>query len=189
VVLTSAIPRVVEGPGPNGEPPRYGYPEGGMPEAVDWEAAKAQFDAARRVRSVRHVLLVGSMGSARNPPPKTGSGNILVWKRNAMSYLIEVSGLEYTVINPGGLLGDGSEPDAEPLEILVSNADKLKAEFELKQTVIPRRIVADIVVNALLCDNARSRVMDVIAVPAKDGAGAVDRDAYEALFASAGRTL
>lgn len=51
-----------------------------------------------------HALQVGSMGGTDpdNNLNKIGDANILLWKRRAEEYLIG-SGLEYTIIHPGGM--------------------------------------------------------------------------------------
>eukprot|EP00798_Chlamydomonas_sp_ICE-L_P020624 gene20624-27424_t len=64
--------------------PDFGWKEGQTPEKVDWNGAKAQFDAAK-IAGIKHVLVVGSMGGTEpdNMLNKLGGGNILVWKRKA----------------------------------------------------------------------------------------------------------
>ena len=54
---------------------------------------------------------MGSMGGtqADNYLNTFGNGNILVWKRKAEKYLVD-SGLNYTIIHPGGLIDDKVEP-------------------------------------------------------------------------------
>jgi uncharacterized protein YbjT (DUF2867 family) len=69
---------------------------------VDWIGQKKQFDAAKAA-GVEHVVLISSMGGTdpENRLNKLGAGNILVWKRKAEQYLIDL-GLTYTIIHPGG---------------------------------------------------------------------------------------
>lgn len=56
---------------------------------------------------LKKVVLIGSMGGTdRNNFLNTiGGGNILVWKRRAEKYLID-SGLDYTILHPGGLIDE-----------------------------------------------------------------------------------
>lgn len=70
---------------------------------VDWIGQKKQFDAAKAA-GVKHIVLVGSMGGTdlSNTLNKLGDGNILVWKRKAEQYLVEL-GITYTIIHPGGM--------------------------------------------------------------------------------------
>lgn len=83
---------------------------------VDWIGQKAQIDAAKDA-GVRRVVLISSMGGTdrSNRLNAFGNGNILVFKRQAEEYLMG-SGLEYTILHPGGLTLDevpcriGAEP-------------------------------------------------------------------------------
>ena len=85
------------------------------PELVDYKGQVAQIDFAKKVK-IPHVVVVGSMGGTDtsnflNQVGKTtlkngtvtGNGDILVWKRSAERYLVN-SGLDYTIIHPGGLV-------------------------------------------------------------------------------------
>lgn len=92
-----------------GAMPEFTWKEGQNPEAADWLGQKAQIDAAKAA-GVTRVVLVSSMGGTQpdNRLNKLGEqegGNILVWKRKAEQYLID-SGLEYTIIHPGGLIDE-----------------------------------------------------------------------------------
>ena len=57
---------------------------------------------------VKKIVLVSSMGGTdpNNNLNKIGGGNILVWKRKAEEYLMQQSGIDYTIIHPGGLIDD-----------------------------------------------------------------------------------
>jgi uncharacterized protein YbjT (DUF2867 family) len=111
---------------------------------------------------------------------KIGKGaNILRYKRKAEMYLME-SGLDYTVINPGGLINE----EAGERELEVSHNDELSKLYET--TVIPRGDVAALAVEAVLCQNATNKALDVIAKP--KGEGYVTTD-FEALFAQTGASL
>jgi uncharacterized protein YbjT (DUF2867 family) len=85
------------------------------PELVDYNGQIAQIDFAKKVK-IPHVVVVGSMGGTDpnnflNRVGKTtlkngtvtGDGDILIWKRKAERYLVD-SGLDYTIIHPGGLI-------------------------------------------------------------------------------------
>ena len=73
---------------------------------MDWIGQKAQIDAAKAA-GVRRVVLISSMGGTdrSNRLNAIANGNILVFKRQAEEYLME-SGLEYTILHPGGLTMD-----------------------------------------------------------------------------------
>ena len=70
---------------------------------VDWQGQKNQIDAAKTA-GVKRVVLCSSMGGTQpeNFLNTIGNGNILLWKRKSEMYLID-SGLEYTIVHPGGL--------------------------------------------------------------------------------------
>ena len=85
------------------------------PELVDYNGQVAQVDFAKKLK-IPHVVVVGSMGGtdANNFLNRigkttlkngtvTGNGDILLWKRKAERYLVN-SGLDYTIIHPGGLV-------------------------------------------------------------------------------------
>ena len=74
---------------------------------VDWLGQKHQIDAAVQA-GIRKVVLISSMGGTDldNNLNKLGGGNILVWKRKAEEYLTQQSGIDYTIIHPGGLIDD-----------------------------------------------------------------------------------
>ncbi|CAN8067370.1 unnamed protein product [Agarophyton chilense] len=163
IILTSAIPRII--PAPEGTPPQFRYDPDGTPELVDWIGAKNQIDLAIRL-GLKHVIMVGSMGSTEdnNPLNRIGNGNILRFKRKAELYLIE-SGISYTIINPAGL---SSEQEQER-ELVVGRNDELFSVFERGQCTIPRGDVARVVVSALLAPNAKNKAMDLAARPKGDG--------------------
>jgi hypothetical protein len=80
---------------------QFKWKNGGYPEVVDYEGQVAQIKLAKRL-GMRKVVIVSSMGGT-NPEnflnrvgkKKDGSGNgdILLWKRKAEKYLVEVRGL------------------------------------------------------------------------------------------------
>jgi uncharacterized protein YbjT (DUF2867 family) len=173
VILTSAVPKM--NPPVEGQPPAFHFEDDGTPEIVDWLGGKNQIDVAKEAK-VRHVVLVGSMGATdlNHPLNRVGNGNILRFKRQAQVYLIE-SGLNYTIINPGGLQNE----DCGEREVVVSRLDNL---FKIYQPgpSIPRGDVAEVVVQALLSDNAYNKAFDVACKP--KGEGHVISD-FDALFA------
>eukprot|EP00284_Hemiselmis_tepida_P001587 CAMPEP_0174947724 /NCGR_PEP_ID=MMETSP1355-20121228/87253_1 /TAXON_ID=464990 /ORGANISM="Hemiselmis tepida, Strain CCMP443" /LENGTH=296 /DNA_ID=CAMNT_0016195207 /DNA_START=38 /DNA_END=928 /DNA_ORIENTATION=+ len=129
--------------------PKFYYKE--MPEQVDWEGCRNQIDAAKEA-GVEHIVLVSSMGvtPAKNNDDnilnQIGDGNILVWKAKAEAYLA-ASGVDYTVIHPGGLLNKaGGER-----EIVLGVNDELLDGYEARGATraIPRQDVAMLIVQAL----------------------------------------
>lgn len=102
---------------------------------VDWEGARNQIDIAKEC-GIEHIVLVSSMGvtpaknTAENILNKMGGGDILVWKAKAEEYLKE-SGIDYTIIHPGGLL---NKPGQERELVLGVNDDLLDG-YEARGTV------------------------------------------------------
>jgi uncharacterized protein YbjT (DUF2867 family) len=178
VILTSAKPQMKAPPQP-GERPEFEFPPGETPEEVDYQGQVNQIETAKSA-GVNHIVLVGSMGSTdlNHPLNRMGNGNILVWKRKAEQYLID-SGIDYTIINPGGLL---DQPGGKR-ELLVGNNDELlKNPPNGIPTSIPRPDVAELVVQALRHPSARNKALDVISKPEDDPTTNVTQD-FAALFA------
>ena len=78
---------------------RFHYAEGQNPEMVDYEGQKRQVDLAKKL-GIKHVVVVSSMGgtdpdnflnSIGKDKDGNGDGDILLWKRKAEKYLVEVS--------------------------------------------------------------------------------------------------
>ncbi|KAL9189043.1 hypothetical protein ACHAXT_011533 [Thalassiosira profunda] len=129
---------------------QFKYRPGQYPEMVDYVGQKKQIDFAKKL-GVKHVVLVSSMGvldenNFLNQIGKDkngeGHGDILIWKRKAEKYLC-LSGLQYTIIHPGGLV------DSEPSQMnLVLGVDDKLMKREKKS--ISRGDVANLCVSALV---------------------------------------
>lgn len=147
--------------------PTFRFKAGQMPEQVDWEAQKLMIDVAKE-KHVDKVIQLGSMGGTQedNFLNSIGDGNILVWKRRSETYLIN-SGLNYTIIHPGGLL----DKEGGQREILV-NVDDEFIKKESSHRSIPRADVAEICVQALSL--ADFRAIDVVAKNPEDGTATTD---------------
>ncbi|CAI7732249.1 unnamed protein product [Closterium sp. NIES-54] len=174
IIVTSAVPKMKPGFDPSsGQRPEFYFEEGGEPEKVDWLGQKAQIDAARRA-GVKQVVIVGSAGGTneKHPLNSLGNGNILVWKRKAEQYLVD-SGIPYTIVRAGGLL----DKDGGKRELLVGKDD----EFLSSNTrTVPRADVAEVCVQALLFNEAKSKALDLVS--REEGDGTVTTD-FKALFA------
>lgn len=139
------------------------YQPGGYPKEVDWEGAKAAIDAAKAA-GVKHVIQVGSMGGT-NPNHflnTMGHGNILLWKRKAELYLIN-SGLDYTIIHPGGLLphfGKKEVVKGGERELLVGIDDAMLAN-PTETRCIPREDLAEVVLQCALEPEAIGKTFDL----------------------------
>ncbi|WP_421656067.1 SDR family oxidoreductase [Leptothermofonsia sp. ETS-13] len=122
------------------------------PYRVDYEGTKNLVDAAK-AKGIEHFVLVSSLCVSRLLHPLNLFYLILVWKKWGEEYL-QRSGLNYTIVRPGGLRNDES-PDA----IMMTSADNL---FEGS---IPRTKVAQICVEALFQPSARNQIVEVITKP------------------------
>jgi hypothetical protein len=83
-----------------------------------------------------------------------GHGDILIWKRKAERYLC-LSGLQYTIIHPGGLI------DTEPnkMELILDVDDKL---MQNEKKSISRADVANLCIAALTESGRKSVSFDCI---------------------------
>ena len=177
VILTSAVPKMKAPPQP-GQRPEFDFAPDSYPENIDWWGQKHQIDAAKKAQ-VQHIVLVGSMGGTNlnHPLNSIGNGNILVWKRKAEAYLID-SGINYTIIRAGGLL---DEPGGKRELIVGKNDTLLTNPPNGIKTSIPRADVAELVVQALICNEAINKAFDVISKPENDSSAVVTSD-FQILF-------
>ncbi|OKH18960.1 SDR family oxidoreductase [[Limnothrix rosea] IAM M-220] len=176
VILTSATPQMKAPPQP-GQRPEFAFPDGEMPEQIDYHGQVNQINAAKKA-GAKHIIIVGSMGGTdENHFLNTlGNGNILIWKRKAEQYLID-SGIDYTIIRAGGLLNEAGGKR----ELVVSKNDVLLNDTPADvTTAIPRADVAEVVVQALQEANARNKAFDVVSKP--EGTAPITND-FAALFA------
>lgn len=166
---------------------KFGWKGGQYPEKVDYEGQKAQIDLAKKLR-IKHVVVVGSMGGTdpnnflnsigKNKKDGTGNGDILLWKRKAEKYLVE-SGLDYTIIHPGGLTDD---PAGEKMYVLDVD-DKL---IQREKRSISRGDVANLCVASLTVAKGQKIALDAITAPldheeASDSTASTGLTATEAL--------
>jgi uncharacterized protein YbjT (DUF2867 family) len=84
----------------------------------------------------------------------SGNGDILLWKRKAEKYLVE-SGLDYTIIHPGGLID--TPPGQEDFVLDVD--DKL---IQREKRSISRADVAALCVSALTVARGKKVSLDAI---------------------------
>ncbi|KAI3989557.1 hypothetical protein MKX01_035640 [Papaver californicum] len=173
VILTSAVPKMQPGFDPTkGGRPEFYFEDGANPEQVDWIGQKNQIDAAKAV-GVKQIVLVGSMGGTNlnHPLNSIGNGNILVWKRKAEQYLAD-SGIPYTIIRAGGL----QDKDGGVRELVVGKDDEL---LETDIRTIARADVAEVCIQALQCEEAKFKALDLASKP--EGTGEPTKD-FKTLF-------
>ena len=112
---------------------------------------QAQIEACKTV-GLNRVVLVSSLCAGRWLHPLNLFGLILLWKRLGEHWL-ERSGLEWTVIRPGGLSED--EARASTDGILFTSADQQQSDS------IPRRLVAQVCLDALDLPEALNRTIEI----------------------------
>ena len=125
------------------------------PLKVDALAIRDQL-AACKAAGVKRVVLVSSLCAGRWLHPLNLFGLILVWKRLGEQWL-EQSGLDWTIVRPGGLSEDDSRADREG--IVYSEADAQESDS------IPRRLVARVCLDALDNPAANGRIIEVTSSP------------------------
>ena len=125
------------------------------PMRVDAWSVKSQVESCKRV-GVGRVILVSSLCAGRWRHPLNLFGLILVWKRVGERTL-EASGLDWTVIRPGGL--SEREDNVASEGIRWSDADQQESNS------IPRRLVARCCVEALQVPDSIGRILEVTSDP------------------------
>ena len=116
---------------------------------------QAQVQACRSL-GLQRVLLVSSLCAGRWLHPLNLFGLILVWKRVGERCL-ERSGLDWTVIRPGGLSEDDSRSTTEG--VLVTKADQQQSNS------ISRRLVAQVCLDALEEPRSSGRILEITSSP------------------------
>jgi uncharacterized protein YbjT (DUF2867 family) len=149
---------------------QFYYNQGQHPEKVDYYGQIAQIDLAKKI-GVKHVVLVSSMGGT-NPNDflntlgrdKDGNGgDILKWKRKAEKYLIE-SGLQYTIIHPGGL----KDAPGGQLDFRLDVNDNIQKSSGGMRS-ITRCDVAKLCVASLKVSNGQSTSFDCVNAEVPEG--------------------
>jgi uncharacterized protein YbjT (DUF2867 family) len=125
------------------------------PLKVDALAIRDQL-AACKATGVSRVVLVSSLCAGRWLHPLNLFGLILVWKRLGEQWL-EASGLDWTIVRPGGLSEDDSRCESEG--VLYSGPDTQESDS------IPRRLVARVCLDALETAAAIGRIIEVTSSP------------------------
>ncbi|EDY38591.1 NAD dependent epimerase/dehydratase [Cyanobium sp. PCC 7001] len=121
------------------------------PLQVDAFGVRDQIRACDAV-GLRRVVLVSSLCAGRWLHPLNLFGLILVWKRLGERWL-EQSGLDWTVVRPGGLSEREEQLDAEGL--VFSGPDQQESDS------IPRRLVARVCLDALETPAAVGRIIEI----------------------------
>lgn len=128
------------------------------PLQVDALGVRDQIRACQAV-GLRRVVLVSSLCAGRWQHPLNLFGLILVWKRLGERWL-EQSGLDWTVIRPGGLSEDDSRTDREG--VVFSGPDQQERDS------IPRRLVAQVCLEALASPASIGRIIEITSSPEQE---------------------
>eukprot|EP00931_Biecheleriopsis_adriatica_P045539 TRINITY_DN26085_c0_g1_i1.p1 TRINITY_DN26085_c0_g1~~TRINITY_DN26085_c0_g1_i1.p1 ORF type:complete len:317 (-),score=78.09 TRINITY_DN26085_c0_g1_i1:94-906(-) len=156
--------------------PSFYFDEGQTPKMVDWLGQKDQIDAAKSA-GIKHVVLVSSMaGTKPDHFLNTQMDNIVLWKRKAECYL-KSSGLQYTIIHPGGLLphfGDKKPAPGGRRQLFAGVDDQLMDDGQ-NRSLVPREDVAEVCVQCLLHpEESAGRSFDLGSGPETEEAHSVD---------------
>jgi uncharacterized protein YbjT (DUF2867 family) len=125
------------------------------PLQVDAVGVREQILACRAV-GLKRVVLVSSLCAGRWLHPLNLFGLILVWKRLGERWL-ETSGLDWTVVRPGGLSEDDSRSTREG--VVFSGPDRQQSDS------IPRRLVAQVCLDALAAPASIGRIIEITSSP------------------------
>ena len=121
------------------------------PLKVDALAIRDQI-AACRTAGVKRVVLVSSLCAGRWLHPLNLFGLILVWKGLGEQWLAQ-SGLDWTIVRPGGLSEDDSRAEREG--VVFSGPDQQESNS------IPRRLVARVCLDAVAAPEAVGRIIEI----------------------------
>ncbi len=121
------------------------------PARIDAIGVANQVDSCIRVNTKR-IILVSSLCTGRWIHPLNLFGLILIWKRIGEQSL-EKSGLDWTVIRPGGLSED--EENLEKQGICYTGPDLQEEAY------IPRRLVARCCIEAIKTQESIGRIIEV----------------------------
>ncbi|SBO42139.1 SDR family oxidoreductase [Cyanobium sp. NIES-981] len=121
------------------------------PLKVDAFGVRDQIRACTAV-GLKRVVLVSSLCAGRWLHPLNLFGLILVWKRLGEQWL-ERSGLDWTIVRPGGLIEREEKLDQEG--VVFTGPDQQESDS------IPRRLVARVCLEALATPDACGRIVEI----------------------------
>ena len=125
------------------------------PLLVDAVGVREQILACQSV-GLKRVVLVSSLCAGRWLHPLNLFGLILLWKRLGEHWL-EGSGLDWTVVRPGGLSEDDSRCESEG--VVFSGADQQQSDS------LPRRLVARVCLDALDTPASIGQIIEITSSP------------------------
>ena len=121
------------------------------PAKIDYLNVKKQVESCKR-QNLKRVVLVSSLCAGKLIHPLNLFGLILIWKKFGERSLQE-SGLNWTVIRPGGL--NENENDIKNQNILFSG------ENSQEEGSIPRRLVAKSCIEALKTKDSIGKIIEI----------------------------
>jgi len=120
------------------------------PYMVDYIGTKNLVNIAK-ANNVKQFVFVSSLCVSKFFHPLNLFWLILFWKKQAENYL-KSSGVIYTIVRPGGLKNQDAVGG-----VVMGKADSL---FEGS---IPRTKVAQVCVDALFCEQAQNKILEIVA--------------------------
>ena len=121
------------------------------PAQIDYLNVKKQVESCKR-QNLKRVVLVSSLCAGKLIHPLNLFGLILIWKKFGERSLQE-SGLNWTVIRPGGL--NENENDIKNQNILFSGKNSQE------EGSIPRRLVAKSCIEALKTKDSIGKIIEI----------------------------
>ena len=121
------------------------------PAQVDAFGVQKQVESCKRI-DLKRVVLVSSLCAGKLIHPLNLFGLILIWKRLGERSL-ETSGLEWTIIRPGGL--NETEVNLKDQNILFSGSNTQE------EGSIPRRLVAKSTIEALKTKDSINKIIEI----------------------------
>ena len=121
------------------------------PAKVDALGVKKQVESCKRL-GIKRVILVSSLCAGKLIHPLNLFGLILLWKRVGEKFL-EESGLDWTIIRPGGLNEQEDKLDSQGIKYSDKNTQE--------DGSIPRRLVAKCCIEALETDQSIGRIIEI----------------------------
>ena len=121
------------------------------PAKIDAFGVKRQVEACK-AKGVKRVILVSSLCSGKWIHPLNLFGLILLWKRVGEK-AVEGSGLDWTIIRPGGLNEKEQGLNSEGIFYTQENIQE--------EGSIPRRLVAKCCVEALETRNSLNKIIEI----------------------------
>ena len=120
------------------------------PAKVDYLNIQKQVESCKR-QNLKRVVLVSSLCAGKLIHPLNLFGLILIWKRLG-EISLQKSGLEWTVIRPGGL----NENETIKTQNIMYSGEKTQEEGS-----IPRRLVAKSCIEALKTKDSIEKIIEI----------------------------